>query len=72
MSTGKILVTGATGFVGRALISAAAARGIDLRATVRTHEPARVADLRSTAEVVCVGNFVGAIREVWTLRPRAE
>lgn len=62
MTAGKILVTGATGFVGRALISTATARGIPLRAAVRTVARAAtgLAGIEEGIESIAVGNVHAA------------
>ena len=58
MSSGKILVTGATGFVGRALVHAAVANGTPLRAAVRNAARAarRFADSRVAFDSIAVGD----------------
>ena len=55
MSEAKLLVTGANGFVGRALMAAGAARTLALRAAVRN--PASFASLPSGAERIAVGDL---------------
>lgn len=55
MSTARLLVTGANGFVGRALIRAATRRDIALRAAVRSEQ--RLTGLPAELDRVCVGDL---------------
>ena len=55
MSVARLLVTGANGFIGRALIRAASERAIVLRAAVR--DEMRLAGLPADLERVCVGDL---------------
>lgn len=56
MNAGRILVTGANGFVGRALCMALAAEGYPVRAALRESAPASLQELE-VEELVCVGKI---------------
>lgn len=61
----RVLITGATGFVGRAVVAALKARGATLRCVIRTGSAARLAGLEPGDEVVETDDLFAETPEWW-------
>lgn len=61
----RILVTGGTGFVGHAVVSALKSRGMDLRCVVRNGSAQRLPDLTTSDQIVEVSDLFAQTSEWW-------
>ncbi len=61
----RILVTGGTGFVGRAVVSALKTRDLDLRCVVRNGSAHRLPDLTTSDQIVEVADLFAQSSEWW-------
>ena len=66
----RILVTGGTGFVGRAVVRALKTRGVDLRCVVRTGSADRLEGLTGTDQIVEVADLFAEDADWWARTAR--